>query len=879
MGLLDEIRSSLGGNDSEETTESKKSSVVIGYCNGCGTKLSIASGQSIFCPRCGNQVHAQELMARPTGTLTQDDAAMQSLLSDVKSMESVDDAVIFLKNYFDTYDWDSYYEKPNILIPEVERMVKSVKIKSGSKPIVWSLDFNSVAVPLSKKIASLVLAEKKMEELYSDVDNTDLMEVFDAYKSTINNIIDEKENLIKRLSCAIDNAKELKLDSAKLAEMESEFAKISKLLKSLTEVTDIDQVDALKKARAELEKKVIAMYAEKGIDAVATYKEAVEAFNAGKSQWRNALDNFIKIPKYLDVIKYIRKINKFFVFNKEVVFIAGKPFVLTEKKPLLPEAFNANAKGNSDAVAKKATADEVESFEGVTFELFPIVNEEPSEVPVVKDITELLCIYSSVLYFIKKNKQICSYNYITGEEKVIEEYRSKAYTTDKKWFSAAGDKLYLRKKLDLQVEKLGCFKELFKKPEFIKHVNNYSLVEINLSKGTVSTLVPEIVDVYHYNTKNLFYTTAEEKVITNSNHESTTEIVSQLMVINLETGATKSVLSENCDIHRIVGDKVIYSYHTPNELNKEMHVYDLATENDNVIENNIFSFVCVIKDRVYYKVGNKDYSPLFSNTFDGNDRIEVAENIGEVLAVRGNWLYLVVGAGYNRLLVKISHDGKKVIYLCSAFKTILKVTDTYVYYTNYFDELCVVRFDGKEDRVIASNIDSNNVIVEKNGFFYLRRELVENRKRAYSLYFMDADGHNIKKIAFNVLRMMDYDDEKLYISKKETVDFEVTVPENKGKKHTEITTCVLSKVIEYNKLTGEFTTIRTIGLPHEEYEIKNGCFRKPEKVPATYKKIPSKLTYFREVESAGEVYQEQVDEAMAEQAAQKTNNSGCLSAK
>ena len=857
-----------------------KENLKVGRCPHCPTKLHIADGESVECPCCGENVHSSELR---TGVVANAQvSASQSIVADVRSMESVDDAVVFLKNYFDNYDWNAYLESTIITIPEVEEMVKSVKIKSGSKPAVWGLDFDSVATPLAKRLEGIANAEKKMEELYSDVDNTNLMETFDAYKAVIKALIEEKAALIKRMESAIANAEGLGLEKAKVSAMNAQLAKLAGALNALVLVEDVVDVEALKKARAELDKKKVAELKAKGIDAVKVYAQAVDAFQTGRVGYRKALDLFIQIAGYADSNKYIHKIDKYFNYNGEIIFVSNKPFVLERKetKQLLDvAAIGGKDKKKGKKKAKDAQAEE--EFVGATYELKPIVNQEPAKDAVLTGITEFVSYYATDLYFIKKGKELCSFNTETLEEKVIDEKGSDYVNeSNKKWYNATADKLYICKKLALTKGKLGCIKKLMKKKaEFIKHVNNYSLVEIDLSQGTTKTIVEELVDVHTFDANNIFYRFAEEKELPSATAKSGKEkvTVTKLMVVDVATGTSKDALGEDSDIHKIVGTKVIYSYHTPNELNKELHVYDLADNTDALIEENVYTFVDVIRDKVYYKVGNSKFSPLFSNSFKGDDRVQIVDNMKKITAIRGNWIYIVVGSGANKLLRKISHDGKTIIDLCCGFKNIVKVTDSYIFYVDCFDNFCSIRFDGEEDKVIASDIDADNIIVEKNAFYYLRKERVASNDYAYSLYTMDGEGKNVKKLAFDVDHMEDFDEDKLYISKTEIAYFEITIPEQKGKTHVEKISRTLKKVIEFNKVAGTFNIVRVSGLPStSEYEFKKGCFGKKEKVESTYKQVRGPLTYYRELDAAGSVFASQVAEANAEETAKKQEKKGIL---
>jgi len=876
MGLLDNLRAKLSPGSSAPAAapaaapvaeDPKRSVLQVGYCPNCSTPINYClKDGSVECPGCEQNIQVSTLMKRPSGDVKKDDADMKELLNDIRSMEGVDDAVVFLKNYFDNYDWEGYAESSIVLIPEIEAMVKSVKVKSGSKPAVWSLDFDSVSVPLLKKIDALTALEDKMSAVYSDMDNTDLMDLFDTYKAIVRNLVVNKDVYLKRLASAVENAQSLGLENIKVKAMNDTLASIVKVLDAMKEVKDIYDVAALDNARKELDKKKVAELKAKGIDADAVYAQAMEALNKGRVGWSKALDLFISIRGYKDSVKHIRKIDRFYVFNKEIIFVSEKPFVLVKREAVVAPV-DASAKGKKDK-KKEGLADE--EFTGETFELFPIVDQEPAGTAMIKKITDLICVHATELFYIKNKKQLCSFNTESGVETVIDEAGGYVLGAGNVWYNKAGDKIYVRKKIGLTKEKLGCFKSLFKKAQFIKHVNNYSLVEINLSKKTATPIVPEIVDVYQFSDENLFYTFAEEKIVSSAKGQVEKETISRLMVINLATRKTSSVLDENCDIHEIYGNKVVYSHHTPNYLNKELRVYDLETNTDSVIEENIYEFIKVIKGKLFYTVGNANYRPLFSNSFDGTDRVEIVANIKSIDAIRANWIYVLKGSGANLKLVKISHDGQKVISLCYGLKEVLKLTDSYVYYTNYYNELCETRLDGKETRVIASNIDANRVIVENDYVFYLRKEKVEYDRYAYSLYRMDLNGHNVRKLSFDVIAMQNYDEEKLYISKKEIARYEITIPEAKGKSHKEYITRTLKKVIEYNKISGEFTDVRVMGRPSKtEYEFKKGCFGKTEKVSSTYVQIPAKPTYDRGLEQAGNVFDEQVREAQMAEAAKK----------
>lgn len=350
------------------------------------------------------------------------------------------------------------------------------------------------------------------------------------------------------------------------------------------------------------------------------------------------------------------------------------------------------------------------------------------------------------------------------------------------------------------------------------------------------------------------------------------KVVGQLREYTGETGA---VLSENCDIQEIYGDKVMYTLHKPNDYNKDLHVYDLSDGSDVLIEKNILDYFQVVQGKIYYTVGNEAYSSLFANTFDGANRQEIMLNAEPIFTVQGDWMYVIKGRYRNRVLMKISSDGKQRILVCTQFQNLVKVTDLYYYYTDMNDDLRVVRADGKDNTLIAEGVDSDNMIVDEDYIYYLRHEDIDERTSGQSLYRMSVSGHNVRKLAFNVQKMAgDTGENELYVSKAGWHNFEVT--ETKGrrkpKKHEELH--YLTEYMTYDKTADAFETYYTKGMPKPDKpqkgclaSIKNFLFGKPS---VTYKELPPKVTYRRAgLAKAGAVYNEQKTEAAVEQVLQK----------
>lgn len=209
-------------------------------------------------------------------------------------------------------------------------------------------------------------------------------------------------------------------------------------------------------------------------------------------------------------------------------------------------------------------------------------------------------------------------------------------------------------------------------------------------------------------------------------------------------------------------------------------------------------------------------------------------------------MYVIKGYGRNKVLYKISTNGEKRVFLCSRVSKFVKYTSGYLYYVDVNSALHVVRNDGTNDKVLVEGVDEKRVIIDEDYIYYLRYENVNSRKKNYSLYRAKHDGSDTKKLAFDVLGIMPYDENTIYISKSELVTYEVKTPISKKEVSTEIQTYNIKNYYSFDKDSCKFNLILSLGNPKaHEFEFKGGCLRKTKKLNSTYKQIPNKAEYKR----------------------------------
>lgn len=898
MGFLSNAASSVknmvagGNNEAEAVASPAQAGKLFGECPKCGCSLSYEkSHSSVYCEVCEKSYDVSTLLNKAGGSKSNGGAGLD-IAAIAMSIDSPDSGLVYLESFFESYDWDYYKTTSVVGIEEIDGMVEKNKIKNGANPKAWVLDFKSKAIPLIKKIEGLKDLEAKMAEKYNTIDNSEALEDFDVYTRVIKNIFDTgsdakntayaspSEAILKKLSTDIDYAKKFGADVSDCSEMESLFASLKSLISGLKLPEKLDEVSSIAKKKDEISKEKEKELAALGIDAKYTYEQAVEIFDSTVMDKSRALELFESVRGYRDSTEYIQKINLLFNYKNKFFTVGGKYYILEEEKEVFDPNEDKEAKKEREK-QKKAEAEEDDGVAVTTYAVYEIVDGSPSKDPVIKGVTKLLGNYGNKLYFIQKKKNICCYDIYKQIETVIDEGKKGYYeTTDGRsnlFFANDGKGFFMRKLIS--IEKVGCFKafinsikdffkNLFKKKKdkkpFVRK-NNYTILYVDMVKATASYSVKELLDITKFDSKTntLFY------IVADNNQESDALYFYECDVI---TGHSRQILDDSCEVHDIVNNKIIYSVWTPNDFNKNLYAMDIETEEKTLIEKNIYEYCCAIKDRVYYTVGNASYEPFFSNNLEGTDRLEIMQNVESIIGERGGWIYFIksnrrIKYKSNRVLMKMSCDGKQTIVVCSQLKDLILFTDSNVFYIDCFDRLCVVRSDGQDLRVIAPDIEKENVVVAEDGIFYLRDEMVDEDNYESSLYKMDLTGHNTRKLMFNVYGVENCDKDSLFITREEDIKFEITAPISLKKNDVFEEWHHVTRYYRFNKATEEAEVILATGLPDVKTgEFKKGCLRKKIKAQGSYRELPRPGFKYNTAE-AGSAYKAQI----AQQKAIKAN--------
>lgn len=842
---------------------------LSGFCPNCFTKLDYEQGDSsVNCPGCdfthSTSALLKSLDAQPLSQQPAAAGASMDFTQFIQSIETAESGLAYLENFFESFDWNEYNQTSSIKIPAINQMVEKNKVKNAASPQTWQLEFESIIVPLIKKIQGTKELETQMAEKYNPLDDTSVFQTFDTYQRNNKVLLAQKEELMKTLVLDVKYAEKYGASAETVDSMKARIVIADDMYKTVRVVKNLNEVPSVSEVIKKQERALVDKLAKQGINAEQTYARAVSSFNHSDDKMP-ALKDFQAVLGYKDSANYVKKINRFFNYNYELYNIGGKHYTTLVDKD---EPLNVKGINNPNIEAEK-------SLKGLTVGLYEIVDGKPAKEAAVTGISYFIKSFGSRLIYIKNNMSICSFNTITGEDIELDRARFNDYKDqDGEYsitFSKDETKFFIRKKLVVQMTQPGCFAKLFgKKPEQIENKNNYSILLVDLKNNSIVNLIEEVIDVMDFYDDQLFYTY--------SSNPKTDDI--HFMVCDINTRSRQKVLDESCEIHTVYNNKVIYSEWNPNTFNMNLYVYDLATTEKILLEDNIFDFKDVIEDKVYYTVGNKNYQPLFSIDFDGKNRREILLNVEKIYFVKSGWMYALKGYGRNRTLFKISTDGKRRITLCSNFNDIVKFINGYVYYTDTDGDLHIVRNDGKENKVLADNIVKGSIIIDTDKIYYMRYEYVGDNRNNYSLYSIDLEGHNVKKIAFDILNMRDFDEDYIYLSKREVETYEVTYPQTKKQQKNKeqnkfIESYTLKRYYSYNKATGEFKVLLTLGLPDDSYKMQSqgcGCMNKEVEGKKTFKLLPKKAQYKRSgVVAAGSNFKE----ANKELAITQPQNNGC----
>lgn len=828
---------------------------LTGRCPYCNTTLDYKEGRgAVRCHACERTV--------PTAQLLLDTASVgDDILPEdrfvIENVTTVSAGLIYFNHFCESFDWAAFANTAALTLPRFNAIAESYKLKYATNPLTYVLDFRRIVVPVAKKIEAL----KKLEgELVcrraSDI--SILFSYFDKYSMIAERIGEEKEGMKRTLMQDIELAAKYGAEAEIIENLKKSLAEFIKAIDAVKPADDIKQSGVFTRFKNEKDAQLARTLAESGINAAATYEKAQKLLAGGDIE--NALHLLLAIRGYKDSTTIIERHVKTFSYNGELVELAGTHFFLCD-------GVHTYFDVNDPTGYKKCPCKN----------LYEIVDGVPVKKPTVTGITRLLGAFGTRIFFIKNDTHICVYNtkksdvfipeqvlYTAplGDFAIDDEYYDVKFTEDK-------SRLFIRKKLrSPKEEKRGC--ALFRKKRRGPRVdrrNNYTIILLDMDNVTAKDVLPEVIDVMDYFGDSIFYTYLSPDTALPSFH-----------VYNIKTETDEAILNSECIIHALVDGKIIYSLYAPNPYNLNLYVIDIQTKAAKEIAKNINSYYAYSGNKIFYTVGSAELARLCSYDTASGEIAEILNGmIGDVVSLGEDFIYYMKGADRNAVLMRTSTNGKENIRIASRVSRIIRMAGGYIYYVNSRDELHAVRTDGQGDLVIAREVSRGDVIIDDKNIFYLRREMVGDISTSedgfsYSLYATTLKGKNLRKIAFNVVSIKEYDDKTIYLCTKENASFTIRRPVELDTYETAETTALLTTYKKLDKQSGEITDVLTLGAPNaESREFRVGCrlSKKTRTVSGTVIKHTRRQSYVRKgVARIGAVYDEELA-ALAEAEAEK----------
>lgn len=825
---------------------------LSGRCPYCGTTLDYSEGRdAVYCHCCERAVSTSSLLLDKA---VEESAILEEDRFLIENVTTVSAGMIYFDNFCESYDWSEFFESTALSVPRFNAIAEAYKLKYGTNPLTYILDFRRIVVPVVKKMEYIRRLEKEILAK-PDADESALFSVYDRHATFAETLLVEKKRMFDLLTQDVNLAHRYGADEDIVAALLKNLEELRIALEGFKISSSFKTSKLYETYKAKKDTACAAELAKGGINAAATYEKARTLMEEGDID--SALHLLLAVRGYMDSEEILATYTKAFSFAGELMELGGKTFYLRDGESIFFDV-------EDPTDYKKCQCKN----------LYAVENGIPATAPTIQGVTRVIGCFGSRIYFIKDDCALCVYNTKPSDTYVSERVLMRAPAGD--WavddgyhavcFSEDKSRFFLRKKLRdaKQEKKRGC--ALFAKKPPVRVVdrrNNYSVVVVNMDRATASVVLPEVIDVQDFFGDNLFYT-----------YTSTELSGTSFRMYNIMAETDEEILHEDCVIHSMSQGYILYSLYAPNAYNMNLYAFHMEKKKSRLIEKNVFTHYATAGNKVFYTVGNAESNRLYVYDLKTRAKAEILENAGNVTYVTENWIYYLKGDDRNAVLMRVGTDGHGASRVASRVARFIRMSSGYIYYVNASDELHLVRGDGHGDVTIAKEVSRDNVVMDDKHVYYLRHEAVgdvalEESGRAYSLYATDLEGKNLKKLAFNVTDIKEYDETYVYLRSEQMASFSVTVPVSKDISDTTVEEFKLTDYSRLNKATGEIQPLMTLGAPTPESRtFRVGCwpFRKNRVIEgAVFQNLKSRNYVRPGATVAGTVYREEMEKRLLEE--------------
>jgi len=684
-------------------------------CPNCGYPLKYENNvDTVECVCCGSSFVPVEQSAPAAEPASAATASLGGVLK-VDGIKTSSSALAYIEQFFEDYDWEAFAYAQTLSVSEIDKLADSLKVTSADDKKTWFVCFKAMSVPFLHKIEGCKQILASVIEEYKK-DNLDAYSKFDAYKRVSAMIARHKDRLVTTLEKLSANAGRYGASPEELGELTAEIETIRQAA-ALEFYAQVDAIPEIQQFNRQKDADIAAALAAKGIKADMAYARAKELIE--QQHFVEALHILRSLDGYADSKALIHKVDKYFLLS-DVLEIEGTLYYFKK-----------------------------ESDDSTTVNLYPTVNGKISDQAIIRNIGQIITNYADILYYLDGIGRLKKCNLSTNvEETLFEKY------LDSKSIHVRNRKVYmLADKSDSDTLK-------------------QDLVELDLSDGTVRTLLVNIGEIVSFKGGKLVFTVLEKTDDPNGG------TITNLNILNVDTMDITPLGSEAIKIVGFVKNLVVYTQEAPNQYNKKLYVKSLNTSLPaSLIEENIYRFCTIIAGKLFYYVGNSRNCSLIHINTDGTERKEWPLYISEVLFEQGGWLYFIRKRGYNAILCKSRLDGSRFKVIASDIDSFLDIKNGYLYYINNDSKLVKVRMDGSNLQVLCNNVQSvlsikedRIVFVSGDDSILVQDTLGSKSVPVKSIYMVDFSGGGKKKLAYNIRNAKEYDDNTVYFLANQTND-------------------------------------------------------------------------------------------------------------
>lgn len=550
-----------------------------------------------------------------------------------------------------------------------------------------------------------------------------LAEVIEEYK---------KDNLeaysifdaYKRISNSIINSKERIFNDVekalskaeKYGAQESEIKEYKAYLEEIKNDSSpslyqtVEDIPEIKAYISEKSMDVANQLAARGINAQAEYEKAKLLIS--QKNYVEALNILHTLKGFSDSEKLIDEIDKYYLIF-DILEIGGNLYYF--KKDAETGAFNLYTTENGKITSKS----------------------------VIKRIKHVITNYADILYYIDAAGFLRKYDFSQKTNTIIE--KEKRFSDD--LIYSYDNRVFLLSKKEETSEK-------------------YKIETLYLRSGNVNTIVEKVQGIEKCENNKIVYT---HKV---KNQEN--KLVSATSIIDVDTLKTIEIIGKKITIDGLGKDYVVYSKNAPNEKNKNLYIRYFDSDEEVLLEKNIYAFCEIIKNKIFYYIGNSKNKTLININVDGTQRKEWPLYISEVLLEQGGWIYFIRSVGYNSILCKARLDGTGFKVVAADIKNFVDLKNGYLYYINDSDDLVKVRMDGSNLQELCEDVKEVLLLKEDKIVFVSTDDVVSSgeftqitKKRIESVYMVDFSGSGKRKLVYDIKDAKKYDEDSIYYVVKE----------------------------------------------------------------------------------------------------------------